>query len=105
MNKKVEVLIYKPTKNAMQSGYVSKDHWELKYLHTSKVKLDSLMGWSGSNDTKKQITLKFETLKDAINYAERNSISYKVISEQKRNIKPKSYAANFSFNRKGMWTH
>ena len=42
---------------------------------------------------------------NAINYAERNSILYKVIAEQKRNIKPKSYAANFSFNRKGMWTH
>ena len=55
MSKKTEALIYKPTKNAMQSGYVSKNHWELKYLHVSKVKLDPLMGWAGSSDTKKQI--------------------------------------------------
>ena len=105
MSKKPQVLIYKPTKNAMQSGYVSKDIWELKYLDTAKVKLDPLMGWSGSNDTRKQIILKFDSRQEAIDYAERNLISYKVLVEQKRKIKPKSYADNFAFNRKGMWTH
>ena len=105
MSKKTEALIYKPTKNAMQSGYVSKNHWELKYLHVSKVKLDPLMGWAGSSDTKKQIILRFDNREDAINYAERKKISYKVISEKRRNIKPKSYAANFAFDRKGIWTH
>ena len=75
MSKKPQVLIYKPTKNAMQSGYVSKDLWELKYLDTAKVKLDPLMGWSGSNDTRKQIILKFDSRQEAIDYAERNLIS------------------------------
>ena len=39
MSKKPQVLIYKPTKNAMQSGYVSKDLWELKYLDTAKLSI------------------------------------------------------------------
>ncbi len=105
MTSKIEALIYKPSKTAMQSGYKTKDYWELKYLQTSKVFLDPLMGWSGSNDTKKQIILKFDTCEEAIGYAERNGIVYKIIKEKKKNIKPKSYAENFSFKRKGMWTH
>ena len=103
--KKVDVIIYKPSKTAMQSGNVIKDYWEIKYLPNSKVSLDPLMGWSGSADTRKQVILKFETCKDAIQYAEKNKISYRIINEQKRKIKPKSYAVNFSFNRKDLWTH
>ena len=104
-NKKIDAIIYKPSKTAMQSGYMVKDFWELKFIHNSKVMLDPIMGWSGSKDTRKQILLRFDTCDDAINYANKKNISYRVIATKKKNIKPKSYADNFSFNRKGLWTH
>ncbi len=102
---KSKALIYKPTKSAMQSGYAVKDYWELKILSSSKLNLDPLMGWVGSNDTSKQVILKFKNLEEAQEYAENNNISYRVLKEAKRTIKPKSYAENFSFKRKGQWSH
>ena len=106
MNKKqIEALIYKPAKSAMQSGYLVKDFWELKFLQNSKINIDPLMGWSGSSDTRKQIILKFQSCDEAIEYAENNNISYKLLDEKSKKIKPKSYADNFSYKRKGLWTH
>ena len=102
---KIRALIYKPSKNAMQSGYAVKDFWELKFLQTLQLNLDPLMGWVGSNETSKQVSLKFATLEEAKEYAENNDISYRVLKEAKRALKPKSYADNFAFKRKGQWTH
>ncbi len=63
------------------------------------------MGWVGSNDTTKQISIKFPSLDEAKEYAENNNISYRVLKEAKRTLKPKSYSDNFAFKRKGQWTH
>ncbi len=104
-NKKIEAIIYKPSKTAMQSGYLVKDFWELKFIQNSKVMLDPMMGWSGSRDTRKQIILKFDTCDEAIKYANTKNISYRIIAVKKKSIKPKSYSDNFAFNRKGLWTH
>ena len=102
---KTKALIYKPAKNAMQSGYAVKDYWELKFLQSSPLNLDPLMGWVGSDDTSKQVILKFKSLDEAKEYADNNNISYRVLKQAKKSIKPKSYAANFDFKRKGQWTH
>ncbi len=101
----VKALIYKPMKTAMQSGYVLKNYWILEFLDISKTYLDPLMGWSGSKDTKKQIKLKFFSKEDAIKFANDKKINFRLKSEIKRKIKPKSYAENFSFNKKVPWTH
>ena len=105
MKKKIEALIQKPSKSAMQSGYMVKNYWELKFLQISKINIDPLMGWTGSNDTNKQVTLKFQSKEEAEFYAKSNNISYKILNEKVKKIKPKSYADNFSFKRKGLWTH
>tara|TARA_B100001741_G_C16124518_1_gene401585 strand:- start:63 stop:383 length:321 start_codon:yes stop_codon:yes gene_type:complete len=104
-NSKTKAIIYKPAKNAMQSGYAVKDFWELKFLQVAPLNLDPLMGWVGSDDTSKQVVLKFTTLNEAKEYADNNNISYRVIKEPKRSIRPKSYASNFDYKRKGLWTH
>ena len=57
MSDNIDVIIYKPTKSAMQSGLATNKFWILKYISYSKT------------------------------------------------IKPKSYADNFSFKRKGLWSH
>ena len=53
------------------------------------------MGWEASNDTLQEVTLKFPTKKKAIEYAEKNNISYSVIEPKKRDFVIKSYADNF----------
>ena len=62
------------------------------------------MGWRSGKDTQKQVKLKFKSKDDAIKYAEKNSIKF-ILTEPKKENKPKAYADNFSFNRKETWTH
>jgi hypothetical protein len=54
---------------------------------------------------KAQIRLSFDTKDEAIAYAERNAIPYRVLEPTPRRIVRKSYADNFRFGRKGAWTH
>jgi len=48
-----------------------------------------------------QIKLTFETREEAIAYAERNGIDYRVMEQQNRKVTPKSYADNFRWQRPG----
>ena len=105
MTDNIDVVIYKPTKSAMQSGLATNKFWILKYVSYSKTNLDPLMGWSGSDDTSKQIILKFNSKKEAIDYADLHSLKYRILNNNTKTIKPKSYADNFSFKRKGLWSH
>ncbi len=101
----IDVIIYKPTKSAMQSGSATNKFWILKYISYSKTDLDPVMGWSGSNDTSKQIILKFNSKDEAIDYAELHSLRFRVLNNNNKKIKPKSYSDNFSYKRKGLWSH
>lgn len=104
MNNDLDVVIFKPSKSAMQSGQGNKQ-WILKFLTKSKIELDPLMGWAGSNDTSKQITLKFDSKKEAIDFANEHQLNFRLLNNNSKTIKPKSYADNFSFKRKGLWSH
>jgi hypothetical protein len=48
-----------------------------------------------------ELRLTFETREEAIAYAERNGIAYRVMENQARRIVPKSYADNFKWQRPG----
>jgi hypothetical protein len=63
------------------------------------------MGWTSSGDMKSQISLAFDTKEEAIAYAERTGIPYRVTEPKPRRPVRKSYADNFRFGRKGSWTH
>ena len=97
--------IYKPAKTAMQSGRNKTDNWILEFFQSSATTRDRLMGWRSGKDTQKQVKLKFKSKDDAIKYAEKNSIKFILTEPKERKIKPKTYADNFSFNRKETWTH
>ena len=64
------------------------------------------MGWTASSDMKSQIKLTFETHEEAIAYAERNGIPYRV-EEPKEATGGVivSYSDNFKTNRIAPWTH
>ena len=97
--------IYQPTKNAMQSGRARTKLWVLEYEPETPREIDPLMGWTSSADMKSQISLAFDTKEEAIAYAERTGIPYRVMEPKPRRPVRKSYADNFRFGRKGSWTH
>lgn len=46
------------------------------------------------------MTMDFASKEDAIRYCETNNLNYEVIEPNERIIKPKSYAENFSWNKR-----
>ncbi len=86
--------IYIPTKTAMQSGRGKQKKWVLEF-ETKDTKINPLMGWESSIDTMGEVVLKFSSKEKAIEYAKKNSISFKVLEPKKREFVIKSYADNF----------
>ncbi|HEY4545837.1 MAG TPA: ETC complex I subunit [Pedomonas sp.] len=87
--------IYKPSKNAMQSGKAKTQDWVLEFEQSDKKRPDALMGWAGSQDTQSQVRLRFPTQEAAIAYATRYGIEFVVVPEQPRMLKLQAYADNF----------
>jgi hypothetical protein len=93
------VRIYRPARNAMQQGKARTRHWVVEPEHTVPKSHDPLMGWISSADTRSQVKLRFDTKEEAIAYCERHALPYRVEEPQEPVIRPKSYAANFAWNR------
>jgi hypothetical protein len=89
--------IYIPTKTAMQSGRGKLKDWILEFKTRDPV-VNSLMGWESSDDTLKEVKLKFSSKEKAIEYAEANNIDYKVIEPKQKMFVIKSYEENFTKN-------
>ena len=87
--------IYRPSKNAMQSGRFGTRHWRLEFAPDKPRTIDPLMGWTSSADTRQQLRLKFDTEEEAIAYCEKHKIPYEVEQPHNRVIRPKAYADNF----------
>ncbi len=97
--------IYKPTRNAMQSGAAKTKHWVLEYEPESPRTVEPLMGYTCSVDMHSQIRLSFDTKEEAVAYAERNAIPYQVLEPHDVSRKKIAYSDNFAFQRMGQWTH
>ncbi|MGH6716635.1 MAG: ETC complex I subunit [Bradyrhizobium sp.] len=97
--------IFKPAKNAMQSGKATSKEWRLDYEPEQPRAIEPLMGWTSSGDMKQQITLRFETREEAVAYCERKGITYQVIEPQDPVRRVVAYADNFAFRRDEPWTH
>ncbi len=97
--------ISRPAKTAMQSGQAKTKRWMLDWEPETAKSADPLMGWTSSSDMKGQIRLFFATKEEAIAYAERKGLDYRVIEPQERTAKTVSYSDNFKYGRIGTWTH
>ncbi len=91
----MEVTIYKPAKNAMQSGRAKSGMWVLEYQSDSDKFVEPLMGWTSSDSTLNQVKLEFYTSDDAIAFAGDKGWAYTLISENSRKLKPKNYSDAF----------
>jgi hypothetical protein len=91
--------IYRPTRTATQQGGAQSQEWALDFDPAQRRFREPLMGWVSSGDTRTQLRLRFATRDEAIAYAEKNGIIYDVDEPKTKVIRPKSYAANFAWNR------
>jgi hypothetical protein len=97
--------IFRPAKTAMQSGQGNTREWVLAFEPAAPRLPDPLMGWTQTGDMDGQIRLTFETLQEAVAYAERYGIAFEVLPDPERKKIIKGYADNFAYSRKIPWTH
>lgn len=63
------------------------------------------MGWTSSGDMTSQVRLNFATKEEAIVYARKNGLSYRVEEAKPAPRKILSYSDNFKTTRRDQWTH
>jgi len=91
--------IYKPAKNAMQSGKARTKEWVLEFEPAEAKTPDALMGWSGSGDMRSQVKLRFDTLEAAQAYAERAGLDAEVVQAHAPKLLKRAYADRFAYDR------
>ena len=102
----MEARIYQPSKSAMTSGRGKTKSWVLEFVKTdAKRTADPLMGWTSIDDTSGQVRLNFDSQEQAVEYARKQGLNFRVESTRERKRLVKSYSENFSPDRKQPWTH
>lgn len=89
----------------MQSGQAKMQYWVLDFEPVAPREAEPLMGWTSSADMTSQVVMQFATKEEAISYAVRNGIPYRIYEPHARKHAKRSYADNFKFGRLGTWTH
>ncbi len=97
--------IYRPAKSAMQSGTASTKSWALDYDPETPREIEPLMGWTSSGDMNQQVRLRFDSKDEAVAYAERHAIPYRVYEDKRPARRTMAYADNFAFRRVEPWSH
>ena len=97
--------IFRPTRNAMQSGKAKTRDWVLEFEPASARVPEPLMGWTSSTDMNGQVRLAFETQEEAVAYAQKHGIAFQLSQPQEPKLVIKAYADNFAVERKEPWTH
>jgi hypothetical protein len=97
--------IYKPARTAMQSGTAAAERWMLEFEPETPKAAEPLMGYTSTADMRRQVRLPFDTKEQAVAYAERHGIPYRLVAAQEPAPKKLSYADNFRYGRPQPWTH
>ena len=97
--------IYKPAKTAMQQGKAQTRDWVLEFIPDEPSIIEPLMGWTSTAETRLQVRMSFTTKDEAVSYATRHGIAFRLEAQQGSEVRPKSYAENFKFGRTDRWTH
>ena len=94
----MKVRIYKPSKNAMQSGLARTKGWVLECETDFPRGPEPLMGWTSAGDTNQQVKIPFETQEQAIAFAEAKGWAFSLGMPQERIVRPRNYADNFRYS-------
>jgi NADH dehydrogenase ubiquinone Fe-S protein 4 len=101
----VPARIYRPAKTAMQSGQGKTGQWILEFEPEERRRIEPLMGYTASGDTRQQLRLQFPSAESAEAYCRKNGIAFIVHKPHDPRRRRASYAENFAFDRKTPWTH
>lgn len=70
--------IFRPCRSVTTSGKAGTKDWRLFFERRRAPFIDSLMGWTGSDDPMTQVELRFPTLEAATAYCERQGLNYAI---------------------------
>jgi len=93
------VKISKSTKNVMQSGTENIQNWVMEFDNRQRWE-NPLMGWTSTGDPLSNMKIEFPDKAEAINFCEKNGWKWFLEAEQKAKPRVKSYAINFSWNKR-----
>lgn len=89
--------IFKPTKNAMQSGKKNTEKWLMQPILEENIRfVNQTTGWISAKNTNSQFNFEFLSKEEAVNFAKNSGFDYEIIEPKTSSIKKKSYAANFT---------
>ena len=94
-----KAVIYRPDKNAMQSGTQKSKAWLLKFKPEKPYFVDNLMSWVGMTDMPQEVQLTFPSKEAAIAYAKAQNIPFDLLEPPVRKQRLKAYADNFKYDR------
>ena len=97
--------IHRPAKASTTSGLGKTLRWVLEYDAETPLVVEPLMGWTGHGGPLQQIHLWFATCEEAVAYATREGIPYRVEEVQVPLRRQVAYADNFRTDRPEPWTH
>ncbi|MEL6664369.1 MAG: ETC complex I subunit [Pseudomonadota bacterium] len=101
----MDARIFKPARSQMQAGRGKTKQWVLEFIKEGRRSTDPLMGWTSIDDTAGQVRVEFDTREAAIAFAKREGLTFRVEEPREAKRLVKSYAENFSADRKRPWTH
>jgi hypothetical protein len=101
----MRVRVYRPARSTMQAALRATRHWVIEFPGESPSVPDPLMGWTSSAETRPQVRLRFNSLAEAIKFAQEHGWDPDIEEPGSAKELPKSYAANFSWDRKTPWSH
>ena len=95
----MDVRIYRPAKTAMQSGTANAKRWLLEFEPDAPQVIEPLMGWTSSGNTERQVRMRFTSKDEAIAFAKKHGLEYRVSEPKQSTLKPRSYSDNFRHDR------
>jgi len=93
------VRIFRPAKNAMQSGTHGIKRWKIEFEARQRWE-NNLMGWASSGDPLSNMLVDFASKEEAIAFVEKNGWDYFIEEAAEKTPKVKSYAFNFAWNKR-----
>ena len=93
------VRIYRPAKSAMQSGTNNIHLWQIDF-DTRERWENPLIGWTSTGDPMSNLKVEFASEKEAIAHCEKMGWEYYIQKPNVSNPKPRSYGANFAWNKR-----
>ncbi len=83
----------------MQSGKAKTCKWLMVFEGAFPSRKDPITGWVAGDNTLEEVHLEFDTLEEAIHFAQKEKYTYTIQDVHTVKFKPKCYADNFRFDR------